>query len=85
MLKFLKALRTEGRKGDAYDKALFTLFLLSLGAGSSGRDLSQGELDSLLMGLAGILATFIGGNAAEYGLKKPGIPTAPSAETPTEP
>jgi hypothetical protein len=76
--KFLQTIRTEGRKGDAYDKALLTLFLLALGAGGlgpNGPELSQGELDSLLLGLSGILMTFVSGNAAEHGLKK--TPTPP--------
>lgn len=68
-MKFLTALRTVGRKGDAYDKALLMLFLLALGAGGTGPtgpDISQGELDSLLMALAGILATFSGTNVGEH-------------------
>jgi hypothetical protein len=54
---------------NAYDKALIVLMLLAIGSGYNG--LTQSELDSLLMGLAGILATFTGGNAAEHYAKKP--------------
>jgi hypothetical protein len=79
MTTFLKSVRTAGRKGDAYDKALLMLFLLALGAGGlgpNGPEISQSELDSLLLGLAGILATFVSGNAAEHGLTKK-TPTPP--------
>ena len=59
------ALTTPGRKGEALDKALVVLLVLAVLA-SDDATLSQSALDSLLMGLAGILATFTGGNAAEH-------------------
>jgi len=62
----LKALLTNGRKGEAYDKALLTLLIFAGLAYGSDWSLSENELDSLLMGLAGILATFVSGNAAEH-------------------
>ena len=54
----------DGRKGIAYTQALCVLLLLAAVAGYDG--LTQGELDSLLMALAGILATFSGGNVGEH-------------------
>jgi hypothetical protein len=66
-----------GRKVNALDKALGVLMLLAVGAGYDG--ISENELDSLLMGLAGILATFTGGNAAEHYTKK-GKKEEPPAE-----
>jgi hypothetical protein len=68
----LQSLRTAGRKGDAYDKALAVFVLVFMLAGSDG--LTQGELDSLLLALAGILATFSGTNVGEHFARK----TAPA-------
>ena len=65
----------EGRKGIAYTQALAVLVLLGLAAVLDG-GLAQGELDSLLWALAGILATFSGANVGEHvaGRRLPGAP-----------
>lgn len=55
----------EGRKGLAYTQALCAWLLLASAAVADG-GLAQGELDSLLMALAGILATLAGGNVGEH-------------------
>lgn len=54
----------EGRKGIAYTQALLVLLVLAGAAAWDG--LTAGGLDSLLMALAGILATFSGGNVGEH-------------------
>ena len=59
----------DGRKGLAYTQALVVLLLLATAAGHDG--LTQGELDSLLWALAGILATFSGGNVGEHLAARP--------------
>lgn len=55
----------EGRKGLAYTQALCAWILLAAATVIDG-GLTQGELDSLLMALAGILATLAGGNVGEH-------------------
>ena len=55
----------EGRKGLAYTQALCAWLLLA-SAAVADEGLAQGELDALLMALAGILATFAGGNVGEH-------------------
>ena len=59
----------DGRKGLAYTQALCVLLLLAAVAGHDG--LTQGELDSLLWALAGILATFSGANVGEHVAARP--------------
>jgi len=70
MRALLKGLLTKGRKGSAYDKALCALFLLTIASGLSTHPLAwsigEDKLNALLMALAGILATFVGGNGIEH-------------------
>ena len=72
----LKQIRTAGRKGDAYDKALVVFMMVFILAGLDG--LTQGELDSLLIALGGILATFSGTNVGEHFAKR-GATSPPEA------
>lgn len=60
----------DGRKGIAYTQALLVLVLLGVASVLDG-GLSQGELDSLLWALAGILATFSGANVGEHVATRP--------------
>ncbi len=66
-----------GRKGSAFQIAVLVLVLLILGAGVDPQlvwDLTESELEKLLMALAGVLATFCGGNAFEHHTKKETAP-----------
>ena len=85
MVSLIKALLTSGRKGEAYDKALATLVLALAAAGirtdpTLGWDLSEGELEALLLALSGVLATFIGGNGFEHYSKSKSTAPPPQEE-----
>ncbi len=79
-----EGLQVRGRKGRAYQQALAVLVLFALMAGLNTSplawDLSEGALPALLAALAGILATFVGGNAAEHVAQRPQGPTSDSEE-----
>jgi len=72
----------EGRKGIAYAQALIVLVLLGVAAFVDG-GMSENELDSLLMALTGILATFSGTNVGEHFAKRPRAAIAPAVEEDT--
>lgn len=64
LARLLHAVAIGGRKGSAYDRAV--LVVVGVGLALSWDGLTEREAEVVLDGLAMVLATFVGGNAAEH-------------------